>query len=113
MPLPIAGKSEHGKLALASSFSETCSTLGHSVGLSCARRPAAMLQMSLASFVTFAVPDAAFAAQSLLAALGSVQFIANVVFGRLVLKEPVSISGSYGPGNVARPTFCARPSYIH
>jgi hypothetical protein len=32
---------------------------------------------------------AAFAAQSLLAALGSVQFIANVVFGRLVLKEPV------------------------
>jgi hypothetical protein len=34
--------------------------------------------------------NAAFAAQSLLAALGSVQFIANVVFGRLVLKEPVS-----------------------
>ncbi len=32
---------------------------------------------------------AAFAAQSLLAALGSVQFLANVAFGRLILKEPV------------------------
>jgi drug/metabolite transporter (DMT)-like permease len=32
----------------------------------------------------------AFAAQSLLAALGSVQFLANVAFGRLILKEPVT-----------------------
>ena len=32
---------------------------------------------------------AALAAQSLLAALGSVQFVANIVFGRIVLKEKV------------------------
>lgn len=32
----------------------------------------------------------AFAAQSILAALGSVQFIANVVFGRLILKETIT-----------------------
>lgn len=35
---------------------------------------------------------AALAAQSLLAALGSVQFIANIVFGRIVLKEKVCLA---------------------
>lgn len=35
----------------------------------------------------------ALAAQSLLAALGSVQFIANIIFGRIVLKEKVQSSG--------------------
>eukprot|EP00798_Chlamydomonas_sp_ICE-L_P025205 gene25205-10848_t len=34
----------------------------------------------------------AFAAQSLLSALGSVQFVANVVFASLVLKEPVTLT---------------------
>ena len=32
----------------------------------------------------------AFAAQSLLAALGSVQFVSNVVFSYLILKEPIT-----------------------
>jgi len=35
-------------------------------------------------------PHAGFAAQSLLAALGCIQFVCNVVFASTVLKEPVS-----------------------
>ena len=40
---------------------------------------------------------AAFAAQSLLAALGSVQFVSNVFFAYFVLQEKVSIGLSTAP----------------
>lgn len=42
---------------------------------------------------SLAVPAAGFAAQSLLAALGSVQFVSNVFFASLVLGEKVSSRG--------------------
>ena len=49
----------------------------------------AIIVFAIANLVNFA--SFAFAAQSLLSALGSVQFLSNVAFSRLVNKEPITI----------------------
>eukprot|EP00955_Chlamydomonas_euryale_P039037 351281-Chlamydomonas_euryale.AAC.12 len=54
----------------------------------------------------------AFAAQSLLAALGSVQFVANVVFASLVLKEkPSPPSHAIAASPPRPPPLCPPPSH--
>lgn len=67
----------------------------------CAPAPSDVAPMSIplpCSFASFA-----FAAQSLLSALGVVQFISNIVFGRFVNKEKVRArAGQGGLGRVSR-----------
>jgi hypothetical protein len=48
-------------------------------------------------------PCAGYAAQSLLAAIGCVQFVSNVIFASLVLKEQVGAPGTQPAGHQARP----------